>query len=70
MIRTELQTNKDFVDGKFDLDSLCQELRTKAKCSESGMTIPKEHVDAALRRLGQKQESRDQSALMFEQDSW
>jgi len=69
-IWTELQTNQDFVDGKFDLDGLCQELRTKAKCSESGMTIPKEHVDAALRRLGQKEKSREQSALMFEQDSW
>lgn len=68
--RTELQTNQDFVDGKFDLDSLCSELRTKAKCSESGMTIPKEHVDAALRKLGEKTKSQDQSALIFEQDSW
>jgi AP-1-like factor len=53
--RTQLQNNPDFQDGKFDLDQLCSELRTKAKCSETGMMVPKEHVDKALAKLGSKE---------------
>lgn len=34
------------------------------------MMVDKEHVDAALRSLGQKGKARDTSALMFEQNSW
>jgi AP-1-like factor len=52
-----LQNNPDFQDGKFDLDQLCSELRTKAKCSETGMMVPKEHVDKALAKLGSKDTS-------------
>lgn len=51
-IWSQLQQNPDFQDGKFDLDGLCAELRAKAKCSESGVTVPSEHVDAAFKKLG------------------
>lgn len=49
--RSQLQSNRDFQDGKFDLDGLCSELRAKAKCSESGVTVPSEYVDAAFKKL-------------------
>jgi AP-1-like factor len=71
--RSQLQNNPDFQDGKFDLDQLCSELRTKAKCSESGMMVPREHVDKALRKLGHKdtaaQAVQDHPHLQFEADS-
>lgn len=51
ILRSQLQNNPDFKDGKFDLDGLCAELRAKAKCSESGVTVPSEHVDAAFKKL-------------------
>lgn len=51
-IWSQLQKNHDFQDGKFDLDGLCAELRAKAKCSESGVTVPAEQVDAAFKKLG------------------
>jgi len=50
-IWSQLQSNQDFKDGKFDLDNLCAELRAKAKCSESGVTVPSEYVDAAFKKL-------------------
>ena len=49
--RSQLQSNQDFKEGKFDLDNLCSELRAKAKCSESGVTVPSEYVDAAFKKL-------------------
>jgi AP-1-like factor len=56
--RSQLQSNQDFKDGKFDLDNLCAELRAKAKCSESGVTVPSEYVDAAFKKLsGTKEEA-------------
>lgn len=54
--RSQLQNNRDFQDGKFDLDGLCAELRAKAKCSESGVTVPSEYVDAAFKKLSGKQD--------------
>jgi AP-1-like factor len=72
-IRTQLQSNPDFQDGKFDLDGLCSELRVKAKCSESGVMVDQEHVHAALKKLGQGRHQGkplDVPPLMFEQDSW
>lgn len=73
--RNQLQSNPDFQEGKFDLDNLCSELRAKAKCSESGVMVDQEHVDAALRKLGKKDEKSGQMFeaphhLMFEQESW
>ncbi|KXT08784.1 hypothetical protein AC579_7666 [Pseudocercospora musae] len=72
-IWNQLQSNPDFQEGKFDLDGLCSELRAKAKCSESGVMVDQDHVDAALKKLGQKDEAGkpfEVPSLMFEQDSW
>jgi AP-1-like transcription factor len=41
----------DFQDGSLDIDSLCTELRQKAKCSETGVVINREDVDKALANL-------------------
>jgi AP-1-like factor len=79
--RTQLQSNPDFQDGKFDLDGLCSELRAKARCSESGVMVDQDHVDKALKKLGKTkaENERDNSGppepeaqghIMFEQDSW
>ncbi|KAK5163877.1 DNA-binding transcription factor yap1 [Saxophila tyrrhenica] len=74
-IWNQLQSNPDFQEGKFDLDGLCSELRAKARCSESGVMVDQQHVDAALRKLGKKDDKTGQSfeapaGLMFEQESW
>ncbi|KAI5370787.1 Putative basic-leucine zipper domain, transcription factor PAP1, Yap1 redox domain superfamily [Septoria linicola] len=72
-IWNQLQSNPDFKEGKFDLDGLCSELRAKAKCSESGVMVDQDHVNAALKKLGKKDEAGkpyDVPPLMFEQDSW
>ncbi|KAI7723645.1 hypothetical protein KC322_g755, partial [Hortaea werneckii] len=80
-IWNQLQSNPDFQNGTFDLDSLCSELRAKAKCSESGVMVDQDHVDATLRKLGKKDDTgkfvpangpmpSDVPHLMFEQDSW
>ncbi|GAB7329190.1 hypothetical protein MBLNU13_g01009t1 [Cladosporium sp. NU13] len=80
-IWTQLQSNPDFQDGKFDLDGLCSELRAKARCSESGVMVDQDHVDKALKKLGKSkaENERDNAGppepegkghLMFEQDSW
>lgn len=50
-IWNQLQANKDFQDGKFDLDNLCTELRSKAKCSESGMAVPATEVEKTIKKL-------------------
>ncbi|KAI7212609.1 PAP1-domain-containing protein [Hortaea werneckii] len=80
-IWNQLQSNPDFQNGTFDLDSLCSELRAKAKCSESGVMVDQDHVDATLRKLGKQDDTgkfvpangpmpSDVPHLMFEQDSW
>lgn len=73
--RNQLQSNPDFQDGKFDLDGLCAELRSKARCSESGVMVDQDHVAAALKKLGKKNEGTGKvdegpKGLMFERDSW
>ena len=74
--RNQLQSNAEFQAGTFDLDSLCSELRAKARCSESGVMVSQDHVDAALKKLGKKGEqgqfvaAADVPPLMFEQESW
>ena len=73
--RNQLQSNPDFQEGKFDLDGLCSELRAKARCSESGVMVDQDHVDAALRKLGKKDDKTGKpveapAGLMFEQESW
>jgi len=47
----KIQDRPDFKDGTLDIDSLCTELRQKAKCSENGVVIDQKDVDAALHRI-------------------
>ncbi|KAK5136781.1 hypothetical protein LTR08_002077 [Meristemomyces frigidus] len=79
-IWNQLQSIPDFRSGSFDLDGLCSELRAKARCSESGVMVDQEHVEAAFKKMGKKddkgrfiaasQPMTDMPPLMFEQDSW
>jgi AP-1-like factor len=48
-----LQTMEKFQNGEVDVDNLCSELRTKARCSESGVVINKKDVDAIMGRAVQ-----------------
>ena len=41
------------------MDSLCSELKSKAKCSETGVVVDKHSFDAALRRAGLSQTSQN-----------
>jgi len=50
----KLQDRDDFKDGSLDIDGLCSELRSKARCSESGVVIDQKDVDSALKRLPPK----------------
>ncbi|KAK5750188.1 DNA-binding transcription factor yap1 [Elasticomyces elasticus] len=78
IIRNQLQSNPDFQAGTFDLDNLCSELRAKARCSESGVMVSQDHVDAALKKLAKKDDKgkffmgadTNIPPLMFEQESW
>jgi AP-1-like factor len=47
----KLQQRPDFKEGNLDIDGLCNELRAKARCSETGVVIDQKDVDAALKRL-------------------
>ena len=49
--RDRLQTMEKFRNGEIDMDSLCSELRTKAKCSETGVVVQKNDVDDIIGRV-------------------
>lgn len=53
--RDKLSNRADFKDGTIDIDNLCSELRSKARCSESGVVVDHKDVEAALKRLPQEQ---------------
>ncbi|KAK3115316.1 DNA-binding transcription factor yap1 [Teratosphaeriaceae sp. CCFEE 6253] len=70
-IWNQLQSNPDFQAGTFDLDSLCSELRAKARCSESGVMVSQDHVDAALKKLAAPGlGAEEMPPLLFEEESW
>lgn len=50
-IWNQLQDCPNFKSGDFDVDSLCAELSSKAKCTETGVAVPKDAVEAALWKL-------------------
>jgi AP-1-like factor len=52
MRRNQLQSNQDFLDGVFDLDDLCSELRSVARCSESEVVVQQDALQKVLKRLG------------------
>ncbi|OAL36636.1 hypothetical protein AYO20_03968 [Fonsecaea nubica] len=43
-----LQSMEKFRNGEIDIDNLCSELRSKAKCSEGGAVVYKKDVDEIL----------------------
>lgn len=51
--RSTLQTCPKFQSGDLDIEGLCTQLSSKAKCSEygHGLVVPKDEVEAALWRL-------------------
>jgi AP-1-like transcription factor len=53
--RDKLAQHPEFKEGNIDIDSLCTELRSKARCSESGVVVDNKDVDAALKRLPAQQ---------------
>lgn len=46
--RDRLQSNEKFRNGEIDVDSLCSELRTKARCSEEGVVIKEKDVEEVM----------------------
>lgn len=46
--RDRLQNNEKFRNGEIDVDSLCSELRTKARCSEEGVVIKEKDVEEVM----------------------
>lgn len=46
--RDRLQSMEKFRNGEIDIDNLCSELRSKAKCSEGGAVVDKRDVDKIL----------------------
>ncbi|EGE77501.1 bZIP transcription factor AP-1/Yap1 [Blastomyces dermatitidis ER-3] len=45
-----LQSMEKFRNGEIDVDSLCSELRTKARCSEGGVVVKHDDVEAIMSR--------------------
>ncbi|KAI9709803.1 MAG: DNA-binding transcription factor yap1 [Chrysothrix sp. TS-e1954] len=62
--RNQLQNCPRFKEGDFDIDSLCTELAAKAKCTETGVAVPKEDVEKALWRLAGKAPDQDKLSSM------
>jgi len=46
-----LQSMEKFRNGEIDVDSLCTELRKKARCSEGGAVVDKKDVDDIMTRV-------------------
>lgn len=48
--RDRLQSMEKFRNGEIDVDNLCTELRTKARCSEGGVVVNQKDVDDIMGR--------------------
>ena len=46
--RDRLQSMEKFRNGEIDVDNLCAELRSKARCSEGGAVVAEKEVDRIL----------------------
>lgn len=55
--RDRLQSMEKFRNGEIDIDSLCTELRTKARCSEGGVVVFRKDVDDIVGRAGSEMQS-------------
>lgn len=53
-LRDHIQNNSLYQNGELDVDSLCAELKTKAKCSETGLVLDQKEVDDVLTRFNMK----------------
>ncbi|GAD97460.1 conserved hypothetical protein [Paecilomyces variotii No. 5] len=51
MYRDRLQSMEKFRNGEIDVDSLCTELRTKARCSEGGVVVNQRDVEDIMGRV-------------------
>lgn len=49
--RESLRSSATFQSGDFDVDALCSDLTSKARCTESGLSLPRESVEAVLWKL-------------------
>ncbi|KAI9818803.1 MAG: DNA-binding transcription factor yap1 [Pycnora praestabilis] len=49
--RDRLTNDPRFQDGSIDVDGLCTELRSKARCSETGVVVNQKDVDELIRCL-------------------
>ncbi|KAI5807932.1 transcription factor PAP1-domain-containing protein [Peziza echinospora] len=49
-----ISAHPKFVSGELDMDHLCSELRSKAKCSETGVVVGQKDVEAVLSKAGLK----------------
>ncbi|KAL3476277.1 transcription factor PAP1-domain-containing protein [Aspergillus californicus] len=49
--RDRLQSMEKFRNGEIDVDNLCSELRTKARCSEGGVVVNQNDVDDIIGRV-------------------
>ncbi|KAF3917859.1 hypothetical protein ABW20_dc0106764 [Dactylellina cionopaga] len=46
----KVQSHPKYASGEIDMDNLCSELRSKAKCSEKGVVIDKKDVEKILNK--------------------
>jgi AP-1-like factor len=53
--RDRLQSMEKFRNGEIDVDSLCTELRTKARCSEGGVVVDQKDVEDIMGRASTTQ---------------
>lgn len=49
-----ISAHPKFASGELDMDNLCSELRSKAKCSETGVVVGQKDVEEALSKAGLK----------------
>ena len=50
--RDRISNHPRFVSGELDMDGLCSELRSKAKCSETGVVVAETDVQEVLTKAG------------------
>ncbi|KAF8448565.1 hypothetical protein BGX38DRAFT_578093 [Terfezia claveryi] len=52
--RDRISAHPKFASGELDIDNLCSELRSKAKCSETGVVVGQKDVEEVLSKAGLK----------------
>ncbi|KAF8471287.1 transcription factor PAP1-domain-containing protein [Kalaharituber pfeilii] len=49
-----INSHPKFLSGELDMDNLCAELKSKAKCSETGVVVGQKDVEEVLSKVGSK----------------